>query len=251
MKRLSFAICAAALMLPLASIADTIVITDDFESYADNAALEAVWTASGVGAVPLQTTVAGGANGSDKFVRLPAAGTVFLRRALGGNFNPTTGTTLNVTVYMKAANWGGTRAAAGVRDVAGGVPIMHIGSHNGTASNTTPPDQPINDRFAYRLVSFTGFPSSSSNWVSIIAGPTRAANTWHRLQLACAGGSVVPYVNNVAYTANTTTFTGIPSAPFTGAQIGYGSPANLDVDVDHITISTGAFNSDVSDWNLY
>lgn len=201
---------------------------DTFESYADNAALSAVWTDQ-VPGTTLQTTSGDGANGSNKFVRLTAAAD---RRYYSGTLSLTpTDTSLATLDYWYRQPLGATlnREYCNVNSSLLGADIVAIGNYN-SATGTE----------FFGRVNGGGGPS----WGKI--GGTRLDNTWQHLQAQIGTRDVKFYVDGVQTGTQSRTTTDHPA--YTALFIGSNLSSASTVDVDNVGFIAG---SGVSDWDVY
>lgn len=230
----------AAASLPVSAAE---LLSDNFESYADTAALEAAWVPSEAGYLALTTNAGQGATSSDKYVVMPAdfnpistGSDPYSWRAFSGGatHSPTNADPIVFSVYCRSASWGGSRARVGVRSSATSGNILDLGTNNGTGD----------DKFLCRVVGW----GTAPGYVIFLSGPNRSANTWYKLEVSAGDTAFSFKVDNTAIT-ETATATAAPTTALGGVRFGAGVSANATVDWDNILVSTNA--SAVSDWDLY
>lgn len=244
MKKLLM-MAALLAMAPLAQAQVTVIIDEDFESYANTAAMEAVWTASQPGVIVLSDVAGTGAEGSDKFITLPGASAASLTRTFTAH-TVTDADPVNISVYLRAANWGNTRTGASVRSANLSALLLNLGTFNSTSANN---DGTAN-KYAARALGWGGFPSAtgSNGYYHFLAGPDRTPNVWVNLS-AIAGATEIAFTID-GYDEVIDNLTA-PADDAAATRIGLGVSNNQDVNVDSLVISHGLAVSSVSEWELF
>ena len=211
MKRLNFLMACGVAVLPMAAAAQTVLLSEDFESYADQAALEAAWTFSEAGYLTFNNSPGDGAEGSNKFVTMPSD---FDPPSTGvdpyayRNFtlhNPTDQDPITLTVYVRSANWGNSRAGISLRTNASSANIFMLGTNNG---------QTI-DRFVARINGWGGSPG----FIYFESGPSRKPNTWFKLS-GTIGDATATFKVDDADMDETASLTGGPAGGIGTVRIG-------------------------------
>lgn len=242
MKRLNFLMACGVAVLPMAAVAQTVLLSEDFESYADQAALEAAWIPSEAGYLTFNNNAGQGAEGSNKYVTMPND---FAPPSTGAdpysyrNFtshNPTDEDPITLTVYVRSANWGNSRAGISLRTNPASTNIFMLGTNNGV----------LTDRFAARIVGW----GSAPGFIYFESGPSRKADTWFKLS-GTIGDATATFKVDDKDMNETASLTSAPTGGLGTVRIGNGTSANAVVDIDNITVTKGLPSSSVSDWDLY
>lgn len=146
----------AACLLTAAGRADTILFSEDFESYADTAALEAVWGPS-TGAAELRTDV--GHSGNSAF---SPGGAVNQRTGFAAAPSATENVRLSFDLFDDGLNTT-KRMTVGLRQAGGITPLFELGLYNSPVHYST------------RILNLAG----NENWLSLSATPVAG---WHHFE---------------------------------------------------------------------
>lgn len=253
MKKTLMIAAAFVLAASVAPAAETVIFSDNFESYADTTAVEAAYTASVPGAIVLTTAAGTGAQGSDKFVTVPAAPSVaVLTKSAAFTAYTTTDTDpISITAYLRTANWANSRNGVSVRDSTLAGSILNVGSWNAATANVAVPG----DKYTIRALGW-GLGATGSSYWNLQNGATRTASAWVKLKAIGALTTVKAEINDVNTPADDITGSTTPPiaavpAAFSVVRIGLGVTTPNAYDVDSITVATGLATSDTADWDLY
>lgn len=210
------------------------VLTESFEGFADQAALNASWS---IGGTNIQLKTDGGHTGNN-YIRHPIA---TFRQGRGiTSVTPTDAAPLVIECWIRPVT--GTTSAADGRGVAGlgnGTttisPIVEMGNYNALS--------PDDNGFEARIVGGTPTPAS---WAAI--GGTRTLNGWSKLKAVIKSKDVNFYVDDVLAT---TTFSRTASnfGAINQVYLGVNAATSVETDFDDFHIYTDT--ADVNDWNLY
>ncbi|MBI1291680.1 hypothetical protein GC173_10620 [bacterium] len=253
-------ILAAAAMLLAGSASAAVVLTETFESYADQTAFEAAYSVvAGTGGTTTGVTFSVDAGnqhaGSDKAVLLVGTSSWTANRALptGGSFTtpyvPTDVDPINLEYWTKSATVP-TRLGVSLRAADNVAHIFNLGTWNSTTANN---DGTAN-KYVARFIGIAGAPSASGSngYYTLLNGPDRVAGAWTKLGVSIGQTFAKFYVNDTEIVADQVTFTGTAIAPgISNLRIGLGVTAANDTLIDDVVVSTGAITTDVQDWDLY
>lgn len=235
MKKIA-AFTAALVAMAGLSTAQVTLFSEDFESYADTAAMEAVWTASQPGVITLTEDIGNGAEGSNKFITVPSGTAGTLGRTYTASAAITDDENVTLTAYLRGASWANSRASVNMRDAPASAALyISVGNNNATGDN----------KWAYRVLGYTPNPDAVG-YVIQTAAPDRPVDTWVKLQAECGATYVDPIIDDVTYDRIDAT---APALTFGYIQVGYGNTPNQDYNADSFSI-VQAEAASVSDWDL-
>ncbi len=236
----------AAVGLMASTAMAQISFTEDFESYADTAAVEAVWTASQPGVIVHTTNVGTAAQGGDKYMAVPVTAGV-LSRTLGSTGFVSDATPITLTAYVRGASWTNSRIGLSMRDASFLTAFYaHIGTTNG---NVQPGGVPTGDKWASRIFGWGNVPSG--NYWGYFNSANRVTGAWVKLELICGATTVRAEFDDVNTPADDITGLTANNTAVATCRIGYGVSSNVAYDIDNISISGGAaVPASISDWDM-
>jgi hypothetical protein len=217
-----------ALVFSISPASAQTFFTEDFESYADDAAFDAAWNAGSATALTLKTD--GGHNGSN-YAEHPAAA---VRQ--GKSFatkTPTDAAPLVLDFWIRPNSALQERGTIGLGNGTTSIaPLLEVGVY---------PTTPASAGWEARLVN--GAPTPAS-WAPV--GGTRVPGEWTNLKVIVQSKDAVFYENGVklaTFSRTTTNFTAMNVV-----YIGTALSSAATTDFDDIVIST---TSSVNDWSVY
>ncbi len=211
-----------------AASAQATILTENFDSYTDQAAFAAAWAYGNLQGLELRTD--GGHSGAN-YVRHPLTG-----QRQGIIFPSTTPTdaapvVLDFWIRVPSATAGRVVVGLGQVTASAATPTVDYGVYN----------TPTGAGWFGRLNLGTPVPSG---WFHI--GGTRVAGQWTNLKFIMKTRDVEFYENGAHIGSAARTSADFPA--LTGVYIGAGVDSAIEVDVDTIVVST---TSNVSDWSMY
>ncbi|CAN5200658.1 hypothetical protein BH09SUM1_BH09SUM1_24550 [soil metagenome] len=240
-----FALAAGAALLSSTAMAQ-INWTEDFESYANTAAVEAVWTASQTGVITLTTLAGDGAQGGNKYMSVPSATAGTLSRVIGQTGFVGDASPVVLTAYVRAADYTNSRVGLSMRDAALGTAFYaHIGTSNGLVQ---PGNVAAGNKWASRIFGYSGLPSG--NYWGYFNSANRVTGAWVKLELICGRTTVKAEFDDVNTPADDITGLVSTGTAVGSCRISYGSSPNVNYDIDNISIVGGSAVAAVSDWNM-
>lgn len=227
-KYFSSAILAMTLCVPAAGAFAQGFAVDNFDGYADQAALDAVWANDTAGVILKTDTGHSGAN----YVQTP---TTAARKTRSINVTPTDASPTVVDFWIRVPSTGLGRTWIQIGDTAG-ANIVQYGINNGTAGTAG---------WSARIVG--GAPTPDSNF-SFVGTTTRPANTWVNLKFEMKSKDVNFYENGTLVGTKSRTSSNWPA--MTLVKIGSNLSSTITADYDDLQV-TGTAAAGVSDWSMY
>lgn len=232
MKKIAGFTAALVAMVGI-SAAQTTLISDDFESYADTAAMLAAWTVGGTVPDPVPYTLGEDVAPANKFLVVASAtGAAVLSRTFP-SATPTDDEPITLEYDLRAATYANSRMSVGLRPVFDSTVMAHIGTHNGTGDN----------KFFTRTLG-----GGAPDYVALVSGPDRTPGVWTTLSLTLGTRDIVAAIDGT----DATEAIGRTTADWpaiTTVRVGYGNSWNQDGNIDNILV-TQVEASSVSDWHL-
>lgn len=212
-----------------AASAQATILTENFDSYTDQAAFAAAWAYGNAQGLEFQTD--GGHSGSN-YVRHPLT----LQRQgilFPAPVTPTDAAPMVVDFWIRVPTTQAGRVTVGVGSLTASAvtPVAEMGVYNAQVGNG----------WHFRLNLGAPVPSG---WTHV--GGTRVANTWTNLKYVIKTRDIDFYENGVHLGSAARTASDFPE--LNGIYVGAGVSSVMHVDVDSIVVST---TSNVSDWSMY
>ena len=223
----------ATASLASVAFAQTTVIDDNFESYIDQAALEAVWTQDTTNKnVTLQEDPTSGTTPANKYAHVPLGTSVADpagRISRDINIQPTDDAPLEVSFDIRPG--GSALGRSYMQLEAPGTNLVDFGLYNNVAGAG----------WSARVLG-GGAPGAWS-----IVGGTRKADEWTNLKVLVKTRSVSFYANGILLATQARTNSDFPA--FTKVELGFsGGGSAVTTDYDNLLVRVVAA---VNDWNLY
>ena len=254
------AIAAVAIAAFGSTAKSATLFEETFETYSDSAAFEAAWTIGGTNVTnpfTLSSSAGDGADGSNNYLVYPQTpSTIWADKNFVGDATHvlSDATPITFTYYVRAANWTGSRFAAGIRSSNATSVLLDLGVYNNVVTNAPgTPTAPFVNKWIGRFLGHTGFPASQSTdtarYWSVLSAPDRTTGVWHKLSFTASGSSITFRINDVDYPSDSITGLTPPATAITKVRIGRGATSVNPNDLDSITVTVPGAN--VNDWDMY